>query len=227
MKQTRTVVDSVYRWASDVLPDPWSETWRAYRTRDDFRRAGVVFVHVPRTAGLSVSRTLYNRDIHHFTIGQLQAVLPDDVLGLPRFTVVRNPWDRAVSAYHFARQGGVPGGAQMSNPERYRGNDFDSFDTFVTRYLTHRRLSRADGVFRPQTSYLTLGDGTLPFDHIGRFEHLADTEQWLSGILGRRIEFPRINGTEREGYREYFTDQTRDIVGSLYRSDVETFGFTF
>ena len=109
------VVDVVYRWGSDILPD-WFETLRAYRARNNFRRAGVAFVHVPRAAGLSISRTLYNRDIFHFSASQMRRVLPADVLNLPRFAIVRNPWDRTVSAYHFATQGGVPDGAQMAYP---------------------------------------------------------------------------------------------------------------
>jgi hypothetical protein len=220
------VVDVVYRWGSDVLPD-WVDTLRAYRAHHDFRRAGVAFVHVPRAAGLSVSRTLYNRDIFHFSARQMRRVLPADVLNLPRFAIVRNPWDRTVSAYHFATQGGVLGGAQMAYPERYRGNDFATFETFVTRYLARHTLASIDGVFRPQSTYLLLNDGTVPFDHVGRFERIGETEEWLSATLGRPIRFPKINGTDRDDYRGYFTDETREIVADRYRADIDAFGYTF
>jgi chondroitin 4-sulfotransferase 11 len=220
------IVDVVYRLGNDVLPD-WFETLRAYRARNDFRRAGVAFVHVPRAAGLSISRTLYNRDIFHFSAIQMQRALPNDVLTLPRFAIVRNPWDRAVSAYHFAKQGGVPGGAQMAHPERYRGNDFATFETFLTRYLARQELSNIDGVFRPQFTYLFLSDGTLPFDHLGRFERLGETEQWLAETLGRPIRLPKINCTDRDDYRGYFTDETREIVADRYRTDIDAFGYRF
>lgn len=220
------VVDALYHLGSDILPD-WFETLRAYRARNDFRRAGVAFVHIPRTAGLSISRTLYHRDIFHFSARQMRRVLPADVLTLPRFAIVRNPWDRTVSAYHFAKQGGVPGGAQMAHPERYRSNDFTTFGAFTTRYLARQDLSSIDGVFRPQSAYLFLNDGTLSFDHVGRFERLGETEQWLSATLGRPIRFPKINGTDRDDYRGYFTDETREIVADRYRVDIDAFGYRF
>jgi len=221
------VVDATYRWASNILPLSWFETVRAYRAQNDFRQAGVVFLHVPRAAGLSVGRTLYRRDIFHFTAAQMLRVLPADVLALPRFAIVRNPWDRTVSAYHFAKQGGVPGGAQMAHPERYRGSDFATFEAFVKRYLARHDLRLIDGVFRPQSAYLILKDGTVPFDHIGSFERLTETEHWLSQILGHQIRLPKINGTHRREYRDYFTDETREIVGQLYHCDVSAFGFEF
>ena len=53
----------------------------------------------------------------------------------PLQEVIRNSWDRAVSAYHFAKSGGVRGGAQIRRADRYRARDFATFDSFVRGYL--------------------------------------------------------------------------------------------
>jgi hypothetical protein len=184
--------------------------------------------HVPRTAGLSIVRTVYGDTVWcHFTLEQFMKAADDDVkTRSPRFAVVRNPWDRAVSAYHFARQGGVPDGANMGRAHRYRGEDFETFDTFVRRYLAVHNVWKLDGVFRPQTYYVGRDD-RYPLDHIGQFDRLPDTERWLSQALGRSIQLQRSNATDREEYQSYYSAVTRDIVAEAYRADIERFGFTF
>lgn len=214
--------------ASQSLPAHVFETRQARRALADIGGAGLTFIHVPRTAGLSVTRAIYGLDtVRHFTIEQFLRIAPEDIRSLPRFTIVRNPWDRAVSAYQFARGGGVPGGSLIAHPQRYRGPAFSSFETFVTEYLVTHDRQRMDGVFRPQTYYVRDGRGAIPFDHVGMFDRLPDTAAWLSAALGRAISITTSNGTRHGHYRDYYTPATRRIVGEVYRDDVETFGFEF
>ncbi|MBW8783549.1 MAG: sulfotransferase family 2 domain-containing protein [Novosphingobium sp.] len=213
------------------MPEVTLERARARRRRHAFRRAGIVFIHVPRAAGTSVAETIYGGFLGHFTIDQVLRTNPEDVLALPRFTIVRNPWDRAVSAFEFARAGGGIGDGsrrvRIAHPERYRGPTFSAFDRFVREFLATHEIERLDGVFRPQLYYVGSAGGTIPFDHIGRFDRLGETEQWLSDTLQRSIRFPRLNPTERLGYREYYTPELQRIVGDIYESGVKSFGFDF
>ena len=141
----------LYGSATLVLPRASMQKLQARNAQADFRKAGIAFIHVPRAAGLSVLQAVYRTTtIRHFTTGEFLQVLPADLRTLPRFAITRNPWDRAVSAYHFATQGGVPGGAQIWRPERYRGSTFATFDTFVHDFLAVRNVWKLDGVFRPQ-----------------------------------------------------------------------------
>lgn len=217
------------RVVRDALPESWVQTTDAYRFQRSFRRAGVVFIHVPRTAGWSVNAVLYQRPPRHFTVDELSRVASADVLALPSFAIVRNPWDRAVSAFHFARQGGVAGAARIANPERYRGAEFEDFDGFVRHFLARNDPRHLDGVFRPQSDYVCRRDGTIPLRHVGVFDRLAETEAWLSATLGRAVELPALNGSARptRDYRDFYTDHTAEIVGRVYRADVTRFGFAF
>ena len=90
----------------DLVSESWLQRLRAWRRRNDFRKAGVVLIHVPRTAGTSLALELYGRFVGHFSLADLCAVSAPDVLALPRFAIVRNPWDRLVSAWAFAKAGG-------------------------------------------------------------------------------------------------------------------------
>ncbi len=218
----------LYGPATRVLPASFFEKRQARQSDADARNSGVVFIHIPRTAGVSVMRTVYQSDwIRHFTVDQFLQVTARDVFDLPRFAIVRNPWDRAVSAYHFARQGGVAGAAQMFHQARYRTPAFATFETFVTEYLATRNVWKLDGIFRPQSYYL--GDNPEKnLDHIGVFEQLSETESWLCGALGRPIQLHQCNAANRQyPHNGYYTDETREIIGEIYRADIERFDFRF
>ena len=219
---------SLYGPATRVLPAAFFEKRQARQADADIRSSGVVFIHIPRAAGVSVMRTIYrSAGIRHFTVDQFLEVAAPDLRDLPRFAIVRNPWDRAVSAYHFARQGGVAGGAQMAHLDRYRGPAFATFEAFVIQYLSTKNVWKADGVFRPQSYYLG-NHAETTLDHIGVFGQLHETESWLSGELGRPIQLAHCNSTSREHpYQKYYSDTTREIVADIYRADIERFDFAF
>ena len=217
----------LYDPVARFLPESIIERRWAHLAEADFCAAGVVFIHIPRTAGVSVIRAIYQSDCpRHFAVEQFLKIASSKLLHLPRFTIVRNPWGRALSAYQFAKQGGVPGGAQMAHPERYRVAAFATFDTFVEQYLATHDVCKLDGVFRPQSCYLgSNAEETL--DHIGVFSRLGETESWLSETLGHPVKLPHSNATDRKQYASLYSDRTRRIVGEIYRADIERFAFKF
>jgi hypothetical protein len=211
-------------------PEVVLQRLRARRRSEMFRQAGVVFVHVPRTAGTSVTSTLYGRFIGHFGLTDLIAVAGAEVLDLPRFTVVRNPWDRLVSAWSFARAGGGAsrhGAVRVHRPEQYAVAEFDTFASFVEQWLALRDPAKLDGIFRPQHSYLLDDAGQLDFSHVGHLEQMGRTEAWLTEVLARPIAFGHQNASPRSDYRDYYTPRLRDQVAELYARDIELLGYEF
>ena len=210
-----------------VMPSSVDEHRQLRHAQAPFREAGLVFIHIPRTAGVSITQAVYGRTVWcHFTLPQLLKSADDDVLRLPRFTIIRNTWDRAVSAYHFAKSGGVLGGAQIRRADRYRGRDFETFDSFVRGYLAVHDVWKLDGVFRPQTYYLG-PPGRDKLGYIGDFDYMPETEQWLTTTLGRLVRLAHSNASEHADYRTYYTKETRNIVAEIYRDDIDRFGFQF
>ena len=213
-----------------LAPEPWLQRVRARRRGPLFRAAGVVFVHVPRAAGTSLAEALYGRFIGHFGITDLLATGCEEVLALPRFAVGRNPWDRAVSAWSFAREGGGrgrTGRVRVARPGQYDDPAFASFDRFVLEWLPARPLLERDGIFRPQTAYLTRRDGSVPLDYLGRLHRIEETRAWLSDTLGREIALGRENASPRREYRSYYSPETRDAIARLYRADIALLGAEF
>lgn len=216
--------------ALDIVGDQALRKLRARRRGSAFRDAGIVFIHVPKAAGTSIANQIYGRFIGHFGIADVIAANQATVLGLPRFSVIRNPWDRLVSAWSFARDGSGSGGAikvGMHRPDRYAGPDFQDFERFVLDWLPGQPFHALDGVFQDQSSYLLDARGQLAVDHIGRLERLPETEQWVSDKLGREVRFARGNTSRHEDYRSYYTPQTIDAVAAFYARDIALFGCEF
>jgi len=221
------------------VPEPILNQVRAYRRSDAFRAAGVVMIHIPRAAGTSLSAELYGRFIGHFSVSELLAVAPADVAALPRFAVVRNPWDRLVSAWSFARRGFSlvePAGAaspidaariRIRREEQYQVPEFESFERFVGEWLAPRDVHRLDGVFRPQVDYVHDPAEDLPLDFLGRFEQLDEAAVWLTETIGRPISLPRLNASERGAYRSHYTQELARLVGEIYAKDIAAFGYEF
>ena len=125
-----------------------------------------------------------------------------------KFTIERNPWDRQVSLYHW----------------HYRGRAKPpSFDSFIRNPL-RRKIS-------PNYDIYSIG-GEVAVDFVCHYHRL---EEDLATVLERLgldgpVTLPRAKSgfrKEKKHWRDYYTPQTRDIVGRWYRREIETFGYRF
>ena len=90
----------------------------ALRERVQSRRYGVsypvyfsdtktLFIHIPKAAGSSFSMGLYGRQVLHIPATVWRDVSPEKFSGFFKFTVIRDPVDRFISAFDFLRRGGA------------------------------------------------------------------------------------------------------------------------
>jgi hypothetical protein len=195
-----------------------------------FRRTGLIFVHVPKTAGISIALVLYGRHFPHNTASELKASFPLLFRSLPSFAVVRDPWERCASAWRFAVAGGGKGAFAIPILEahRYRAPCFASFERFVEEWLPGRDLVAEDHVFQPQHRFVADRRGRPLVTVLGRMERLGELEAELSDRLGRKVQFPHFNASgKRIDYRALYTPRLAEIVGRAYARDVELFGYSF
>ena len=73
-----------------------------------FDQCGCIFIHIPKCAGVSVSKALFgNLAGGHSRVVDYQLVFnSNEYSNYFKFTFVRNPWDRLVSAFFFLKKGG-------------------------------------------------------------------------------------------------------------------------
>jgi len=190
-----------------------------------YRRAGCIFIHIPKAAGTSVAEAVLGRRAGHFTAGEIRRALgPERYDRLFSFSVTRHPVDRLISAYRYAASGGGTQGG-IRNPPLYRGPAFRSFSAFLHEWLVHQDFREIDVIFRPQWWYVYDNDHCL-VDYIGRVEDLSALEERLSEVLRRRIRIAHRNATIRERQdSDRLSRKDEATIRELYGIDFECFGY--
>lgn len=213
------------------LPGPLRRALLVRRRARHWLAAGIVFIHVPKAAGTSFNEALYGRFMGHPRAMDLRRWAPAAVNRLPAFSVTRNPWDRLLSAFRFAKAGQGIGDsyrAGMWRPHLYRGPEFESFERFVEEWLAPRDVTRLDGVFQPQAWFLCDRAGRLLVDHAGRLDDLEPTYRFIAHHVGPIAPIGQANRSgEAVDYRDHYSPRLARLVGDIYRDDIERFGYDF
>jgi len=134
-----------------------------------------------------------------------------------KFTIVRNPWDRLVSAYSYliTRRRG-----------RRQGYSKWPFEKFVKKVVLSRGLS-ADLHWAAQypNAYF---EGEQFVDFVGRFENLDSDWKYICRQIGcKQTRLPRKNSSSHAHYSESYTPELKELVAELYADDIELFGYQF
>lgn len=202
-----------------------------------------VFVHIPKNAGSSVAEAMEMEMSWHYTAQAYR-----QMLGRPAyhwrfsFAFVRNPWDRFLSLYRYARLEESRYHSAI-DPESAPHGKHDDYDLLqgasvedCARYLQEGRLQHDDFInhWRPQSDWLTGSDGSVIVDFVGRVESIDEDFQSVAERLDLPVDsLPVTNtsdGTASSSSRDYrtaFTDTARRIVGEFYEEDIDRFDYEF
>lgn len=213
-ESTRPARHAVIKWLWHASP-----AFRELLFPREVRDAGVLFIHVPKTAGTSIHMALYGRALGHDSLATWQENYPQSMAGMRTGAVLRDPVDRFLSTFHFLKKGGMnPFDADFAGrylrPFVTAGDLADAIvDVDVRRWLLEEGVH-----FRPQVDFLRDRSGAVRIDHLFAYERLDDAAMWLSDILGRPVSFPNINRTERPATT--LTSRQREIVLAMYAEDL-------
>ena len=212
-----------------------------------------VFFASPKTGSRSVRKLLdphaeiHGRRAHHVTAEfpfynhmrpiELRDVFKErgwDFEGYYKFVMVRNPWSRLVSLYEmFAFREG-----RLLSRLRRRKTRHQGFREWVRTLDPEGERGAAPtsgkSVIRVGTStYVGFAgdeDGRPLVDEVIKLEEI---ESRLLPLLERigvppPRQVPRIGRGRYPGhYRDFYDDETRELIGALYEQDIERFGYTF
>jgi len=174
-----------------------------------------IFIHIPRTAGTYLRRSLGIVNISsideiskHMTFTHrdftkyLSKEFIDDNF---KFTTCRNPYDRAVSLYLYFR------------------NDFNRI-SFLEFSRKIDELKTIYNAHYPQIYFLR----NTKMDYITRFERIEEDLEKISHILDIKIKRTnKINTTDHDPYREYYDNESADNVLKYYKEDFDFFGYSY
>ena len=167
-----------------------------------------------RVAGVPASGRLWK---HSMLTDLYGLVTQEEIEAFFVFTLVRNPWDRMVSYYHWLRD------QRFDHPAvtLARSQDFAGFlrQPEVTDSLRAQPFGR----------YVVDAGGVDRANLYIRLEHLAEDLAPLEAHLGFRLgDIPRVNLSNRDrDWRRYYGDSEAEIVANLCEADIKRFGYAF
>ena len=176
--------------------------------------SAVLFVHIPKTAGSSISKILKEKDLdnwkrewprHHDPYSYLkEANLIDERVF--SFSVVRNPYTRTYSCY-----------------KQY--NKTNQTDISFAQYLDNikqGKISKISPLLHIPQSFYIMDQDNLQVERLYKFENLKELEDELGWELG----FYNVGNYVVESYIEDYTDKEINMVQDFYSSDFINFGYS-
>ena len=205
-----------------------------------------IFVHIPKTGGTSMALALEARakaddiligdtpkakrrkrrlkDVRtvgrlwkHSTLANVEGLITEkEMAEFFVFTLVRNPWDRIVSLYHWLQT------QNFDHPMVPLAHGLD-FERFVTHAEVAQRV-RA----QPYRAFTRGPSGVDHADAYLRLEHLEEDLAPLEAHLGFRLQIPVENASDRRAnYRSYYSDRAQEAVAQACAEDIARFGYAF
>jgi hypothetical protein len=184
-----------------------------------------IYTRPGRTAGTSIVDSLGKSDMeevsrpYYFkkgTNGWLENITDSEIENdYYKFTFVRNPFERLVSAW------------RAFNVKKKVVNNFGSF--VIDRGIGH--LKYEDGSFTndhwfPQSNYIEYSEGSQFIDYVGKFENLNEDWKTLADKInvGGNLTKKKYSAAN---YKDLYTEKLVEIVSDVYRRDLELFNYGF
>lgn len=174
----------------------------------------------------------------------LKRDIPEDVFNsVFKFSIVRNPFSRVLSAYlHIAKR-------PENNFQQFIIEDFVNInienDLFFMDFQDYRSFQSSkefsiydNRIACPQkpkenlafhcSSFLNSKFYIQDVDFVGKLENLQGDFNTICDKIGTpKQKLPHKNKTKHKHYTEYYDDETREIVAQKYAKDIEYFGYKF
>jgi len=179
-------------------------------TYPEMRSKKVPCVEIQDKMDLALREGKRAQDMHLSAL-QYEKLYPEEFAEFFKFSFVRNPWDRVVSAFHAHMQG------------NHKTCDIETFED----YVANLRTCLPESTRWPMKSYVCDREGSIIVDFIGQYERLETDWKEVAKDIGLEVSLPLLNTTEHSPYWSYYTRKTRQIVEDFYSVDIEFFGYEF
>ena len=209
-----------------------------------------VFIHNPKCAGSSVKTALKSNKgswIHgdwHYTLKQLKDKSPS-ISDYYKFSIVRNPYDRFVSAFTYNIEKVMDPGdyhwasyplsylvlrsftdKHFASQTSWGGSDLiRTFRAFLQSPQSFRIFDKGWPIhFKPQCYFFKYAD----LNTVCRYEALMSEDCLIQKVekdTGLTINIPHTNMSGHPDYKEFYDVKTMDRIKKLYRDDFLQLGY--
>lgn len=187
----------------------------------------LIFIHIPKNAGTSVTNIL---DINPHTRGHhtpewYMMNFPTQWKTYSKIAIVRNPYDRVISNYNYARMTESYWHSSTGNSKEGKHFDFDILskvsisdcvDLLIKNQLKHQGWAH-------QYIYTHINSKCV-IDHIFRYETFNESDLFKSLV---QCDLPVINkATFNNGtYKDILSEQDIDKISKYYKYDFKCFRY--
>ncbi|MEH6586806.1 MAG: sulfotransferase family 2 domain-containing protein [Halioglobus sp.] len=190
-----------------------------HRTLRERHLRPYVFIHINKTGGSSIEKALGIGLDHSTALEKYRQLGHCAWQRKFTFTMVRNPWDKVVSHYHYRVRTNQTGLADKTVP----------FAEWLQRcYVDHDpRYYDQPRMFMSQRQWLVNEKDELLVEFIGRFENLAEDFGSICQRVGVAAELGHAKPSSRGSYRDYYDTASEALVREYFAEDLALFGYEF
>jgi hypothetical protein len=193
-------------------------------------KKNALFVHIPKTAGISVKKGLFNSGgSYHYSFENYENIYkPSFIKKAFKFTFVRHPVSRVYSSYNYLKKGG----SNVIDRTFYEVHmaAFRDFEDFINNGLTKQEVIQKFIHFRTQKSFLVNCRNEISMDYIGKLETLENDYNYIKNKLKVAGELPNLNSNKENNTTVkdlQITDQTLMNIFCLYEDDYQIFNYAW
>lgn len=182
------------------------------RLPEHYKKLKIVFVHIPKAAGMSVVKSIYGVDYSsHYTYSDYLAMEPKIKSEYFTFTLTRHPVTRLCSAYYYLKKGG-----KSRVDEYWKRKYIDNYvdiDDFVINGL-ESAIENGVEHFIPQCDFFF--DKKVQVDSVVKLEEINKLSEILLQKTGVKLEFERVNSTS---YKPALSEASIAKIHKIYKQD--------
>ena len=153
----------------------------------------------------------------HPTVFFLLNSISLDLTKFYTISVVRNPYDRLVSIFHWIKKNDID---KIIHAET-------TFETFCHDFDNNNKLNVFKGTQTQQLTDNGKNSGKIIVDKILRFETLQRDLNSLNLHAQYPFNLKRTNRTKHEHYSHYYNSETKALIESYYNEDFKRFNYIF
>jgi len=180
----------------------------------------IIFVHVQKSGGSSIVNFFKKTKNHNKIKIDIKYLnkKKENINDYFKFTVIRNPWDRMVSFYHYHKEKIL----KNNNPtETWKYLKDLTFKKFL-KSTKFQKWALVNNI----TDFINYNKKTH-IDYYINFENFENDFKVVKQISGMENKLLEENKSTHKEYKHYYNDKSKKIIDFLFKKEIKFFNFKF